>query len=115
MPAYLDSIRKGVATVMISLSSLNGMKMHVNYDLITGYLKKKLKFKVRSHVENFIKIFLFLNETFYCCPNKCYFVVVSRVLSYQILRALIRLPPHRMLTILIQFKLVFLLELTWSA
>ncbi|CAA3020866.1 beta-glucosidase 3B-like [Olea europaea subsp. europaea] len=45
MPAYLDSIRKGVATVMISLSSLNGMKMHVNYDLITGYLKKKLKFK----------------------------------------------------------------------
>ncbi|KAL2485540.1 Glycosyl hydrolase family protein [Abeliophyllum distichum] len=45
MPAYLDSIRKGVATVMISFSSLNGKKMHANYDLITGYLKNKLKFK----------------------------------------------------------------------
>ncbi|KAL0459965.1 UNVERIFIED_CONTAM: Beta-glucosidase BoGH3B [Sesamum latifolium] len=45
MPAYLDSIRKGVATVMVSYSSWNGKKMHANYDLITGYLKKKLKFK----------------------------------------------------------------------
>ncbi|KAL0369457.1 UNVERIFIED_CONTAM: Beta-glucosidase BoGH3B [Sesamum angustifolium] len=45
MPAYLDSIRKGVATIMISFSSLNGTKMHTNYDLITGYLKKTLKFR----------------------------------------------------------------------
>ncbi|XP_057808276.1 uncharacterized protein LOC131022769 isoform X1 [Salvia miltiorrhiza] len=45
MPAYLDSIRKGVATIMISYSSWNGKKMHTNYDLITGYLKNKLKFK----------------------------------------------------------------------
>ncbi|KZV44464.1 lysosomal beta glucosidase-like [Dorcoceras hygrometricum] len=45
MPAYLDSIRKGVATIMISYSSLNGKKMHSNKELITGYLKKKLKFK----------------------------------------------------------------------
>ncbi|CAA0836029.1 Glycosyl hydrolase family protein [Striga hermonthica] len=45
MPAYLDSIRKGVATVMVSYSSWNGVKMHANYDLITGYLKKTLKFK----------------------------------------------------------------------
>ncbi|KAL0436220.1 UNVERIFIED_CONTAM: Beta-glucosidase BoGH3B [Sesamum radiatum] len=45
MPAYLDSIRKGVATVMVSYSSWNGKKMHANYDLITGYLKKTLKFK----------------------------------------------------------------------
>ncbi|KAL0436221.1 UNVERIFIED_CONTAM: Lysosomal beta glucosidase, partial [Sesamum radiatum] len=41
MPAYLDSIRKGVATVMVSYSSWNGKKMHANYDLITGYLKKR--------------------------------------------------------------------------
>ncbi|XP_020552610.1 uncharacterized protein LOC110012609 isoform X1 [Sesamum indicum] len=45
MPAYLDSIRKGVATVMVSYSSWNGKKMHANYDLITGYLKQTLKFK----------------------------------------------------------------------
>lgn len=46
MPSYLDSIRKGVATVMVSYSSWNGKKMHANRELITGYLKKKLKFKV---------------------------------------------------------------------
>ncbi|XP_011089217.1 uncharacterized protein LOC105170244 [Sesamum indicum] len=45
MPAYLDSIRKGVATVMVSYSSWNGKKMHANYNLITGYLKNKLKFR----------------------------------------------------------------------
>lgn len=45
MPAYLDSIKKGIATVMISFSSWNGVKMHANYKLITGYLKKTLKFK----------------------------------------------------------------------
>ncbi|KZV44465.1 lysosomal beta glucosidase-like [Dorcoceras hygrometricum] len=45
MPAYLDSIKKGVATVMVSYSSWNGIKMHANKDLITGYLKNQLKFK----------------------------------------------------------------------
>ncbi|KAL6511086.1 hypothetical protein OROGR_022210 [Orobanche gracilis] len=45
MPAYIDSIRKGVATIMVSYSSWNGLKMHANYDLITGYLKKTLNFK----------------------------------------------------------------------
>ncbi|VFQ95433.1 unnamed protein product [Cuscuta campestris] len=45
MPAYNDSIRKGVATVMVSYSSWNGEKMHANRDLITGFLKNKLKFK----------------------------------------------------------------------
>ena len=48
MPAYLDSIRKGVATIMISYSSLNGIRMHANYDLITGYLKNTLKFEVNT-------------------------------------------------------------------
>ena len=47
MPAYLDSIRKGVASVMISHSSWNGEKMHTNHELITRYLKKQLNFKVK--------------------------------------------------------------------
>lgn len=46
MPAYSDSIIKGVSTVMISYSSWNGVKMHANHDLITGFLKNTLKFKV---------------------------------------------------------------------
>lgn len=45
MPAYLNSIRKGVATVMVSYSSWNGKKMHANRDLVTGLLKDKLKFR----------------------------------------------------------------------
>ncbi|XP_047941254.1 beta-glucosidase BoGH3B-like [Salvia hispanica] len=45
MPAYYDSIRKGVATVMISYSSWNGIKMHTNKFLITGFLKNRLKFR----------------------------------------------------------------------
>ncbi|CAH9115469.1 unnamed protein product [Cuscuta epithymum] len=45
MPAYYDAIRKGVATVMVSYSSWNGRKMHANRDMITGFLKNKLKFK----------------------------------------------------------------------
>ncbi|GMN46977.1 hypothetical protein TIFTF001_016160 [Ficus carica] len=45
MPAYLNSISKGVATVMVSYSSWNGMKMHANRDLVTGFLKNKLKFR----------------------------------------------------------------------
>ncbi|KAL6527885.1 hypothetical protein OROMI_029696 [Orobanche minor] len=45
MPPYLDSIAKGVATVMVAYSSLNGQKMHANRDLVTNYLKNKLQFK----------------------------------------------------------------------
>ncbi|XP_018476933.1 uncharacterized protein LOC108848026 isoform X2 [Raphanus sativus] len=45
MPAYYDAVNKGVATVMVSYSSLNGLKMHANKKLITGFLKNKLKFK----------------------------------------------------------------------
>ncbi|RHN50783.1 putative glucan 1,3-beta-glucosidase [Medicago truncatula] len=45
MPAYYNSIIKGVATVMISYSSLNGHKMHANHDLVTGFLKNKLRFR----------------------------------------------------------------------
>ncbi|KAJ0784513.1 putative glucan 1,3-beta-glucosidase [Helianthus annuus] len=45
MPAYNDSVVKGVATIMASYSSWNGVKMHANRKLVTGYLKNKLKFK----------------------------------------------------------------------
>ncbi|KFK26305.1 hypothetical protein AALP_AA8G230300 [Arabis alpina] len=45
MPAYYDAINKGVATIMVSYSSLNGLKMHANKKLLTGFLKNKLKFK----------------------------------------------------------------------
>lgn len=50
MPAYPLSIQKGVATVMVSYSSWNGIKMHANYDLITNYLKGTLGFKVNTRV-----------------------------------------------------------------
>lgn len=46
MPAYYNSVIKGVATVMISYSSWNGVKMHSNRQLITGFLKNRLKFRV---------------------------------------------------------------------
>ncbi|KAJ0817787.1 putative glucan 1,3-beta-glucosidase [Helianthus annuus] len=45
MPAYNDSVIKGVTTIMASFSSWNGVKMHANRNLINGYLKNKLKFK----------------------------------------------------------------------
>lgn len=45
MPAYYDSIIKGVSTVMVSYSSWNGEKMHANRYLITDFLKNKLNFK----------------------------------------------------------------------
>ncbi|KAI3721896.1 hypothetical protein L2E82_32915 [Cichorium intybus] len=44
MPPYYDAIRKGVSTIMVSYSSLNGVKMHRNRQLITGFLKNTLKF-----------------------------------------------------------------------
>ncbi|XP_031394696.1 uncharacterized protein LOC116206083 isoform X2 [Punica granatum] len=45
MPGYYNSIIKGVSTVMVSYSSWNGIKMHANRDLVTGFLKNKLKFR----------------------------------------------------------------------
>jgi beta-glucosidase len=48
MPPYYDSIFKGVGTVMISYSSLNGVKMHANRDLVTGFLKNALNFQVQT-------------------------------------------------------------------
>ncbi|XP_058732919.1 uncharacterized protein LOC131604502 [Vicia villosa] len=45
MPAYYNSIIKGVSTIMVSYSSWNGKKMHTNYDLITRFLKNTLHFR----------------------------------------------------------------------
>ncbi|KAJ0014932.1 hypothetical protein Pint_20090 [Pistacia integerrima] len=45
MPAYYDAIIKGVSTVMVSYSSWNGVKMHANRDLVTGFLKNTLRFR----------------------------------------------------------------------
>lgn len=46
MPPYWSALDQRVSTVMISYSSINGKKMHANKELVTEYLKEKLKFKV---------------------------------------------------------------------
>ncbi|TQD84991.1 hypothetical protein C1H46_029432, partial [Malus baccata] len=56
MPAYSDSIIKGVSTVMISYSSWNGKKMHAYSDLITDFLKGTLKFMVPINYKEFINL-----------------------------------------------------------
>lgn len=55
MPAYLDSIIKGVSTIMTSYSSWNGVKMHTNRYLVTDYLKNTLNFRVNIFFSNHIK------------------------------------------------------------
>ncbi|KAE8653889.1 neurofilament medium polypeptide-like [Hibiscus syriacus] len=45
MPAYVNSTAKGIATVMASYSSVNGVKMHANKQLLTDHLKGKLGFQ----------------------------------------------------------------------
>ncbi|MFS7915249.1 putative glucan 1,3-beta-glucosidase [Helianthus anomalus] len=45
MPAYYDSVLKGVATIMISYSSVNGAKMHGDHQLVTNFLKNNVKFR----------------------------------------------------------------------
>uniref|UniRef100_A0A7N0RHQ9 Beta-glucosidase n=1 Tax=Kalanchoe fedtschenkoi TaxID=63787 RepID=A0A7N0RHQ9_KALFE len=45
MPGYYESVIKGVSTVMVSYSSWNGLKMHANKELVTGFLKDTLRFR----------------------------------------------------------------------
>ncbi|KAG6433853.1 hypothetical protein SASPL_105471 [Salvia splendens] len=45
MAPYYNAVIKGVASVMVSYSSWNGVKMHANRDLITGFLKNTLHFR----------------------------------------------------------------------
>ena len=43
-PPYEEALKAGVRTIMVSFSSLNGVKMHANKELITGVLKTKWGF-----------------------------------------------------------------------
>ena len=52
MAPYFDAVKKGVATIMISYSSWNGVKMHANRYLITDILKNTLNFKVCLSTKN---------------------------------------------------------------
>ncbi len=45
MPGYVDAIKSGTGSIMISYSSWNGVKMHGNKYLITDVLKSELGFK----------------------------------------------------------------------
>ncbi|XP_074353688.1 uncharacterized protein LOC141692674 [Apium graveolens] len=45
MAPYYDAVKKGVSTIMVSYSSLNGVKMHANRHLVTDFLKNTLNFK----------------------------------------------------------------------
>ncbi|GJM96614.1 hypothetical protein PR202_ga13473 [Eleusine coracana subsp. coracana] len=45
MPPYDTAVIKGIASVMISYSSWNGVKMHENKFLVTDTLKKKMDFR----------------------------------------------------------------------
>jgi beta-glucosidase len=75
MPAYLNAMRMGVSTVMISYSSWNGKKMHENGDLINGHLKGKLNFKVVRKQQFALVLYLFSLFsrifTVFCCIFTC--------------------------------------------
>ncbi|XP_057778396.1 uncharacterized protein LOC130997154 [Salvia miltiorrhiza] len=45
MAPYYSAVIKGVGSIMISYTSWNGVKMHANRDLITGFLKNTLRFR----------------------------------------------------------------------
>lgn len=48
MRGYVEAIKKGVSTIMVSFSSWNGVKMHANKFLLTDVLKGQMGFKVHS-------------------------------------------------------------------
>ncbi|KAL0725270.1 hypothetical protein Bca4012_039869 [Brassica carinata] len=45
MPPFEVAVKKGIASIMASYSSLNGVKMHANRAMLTDYLKGTLKFQ----------------------------------------------------------------------
>ncbi|MGE5457349.1 MAG: glycoside hydrolase family 3 protein, partial [Methanococcaceae archaeon] len=45
LPGYVEAIKAGVGSIMVSYSSWNGTKMHGNKYLLTDVLKKELGFK----------------------------------------------------------------------
>lgn len=111
MPAYIDSVLKGVSTIMVSYSSWNGKRMHANRDLITGFLKGKLKFRVKWQL-SFMSCWLKYTEEIADHHIFCY--LYFRALSYQTGRQLTKLLNHPVQITLTVFRLEFLLDLTWS-
>jgi beta-glucosidase len=45
VPPYLEALKRGVGSVMISFNSINGTKCHGNMKIITDLLKQELKFQ----------------------------------------------------------------------
>ena len=60
MPPYYVSIIKGVSTIMVSYSSVNGVKKHANERLVTRFLKKRLHFEVISNLLLVVFIFFLI-------------------------------------------------------
>lgn len=48
MAPFVDSISRGVSTIMASYSGWNGRKLHAHHFLLTEILKDKLGFKVKN-------------------------------------------------------------------
>ncbi|KAK9017602.1 hypothetical protein V6N11_080079 [Hibiscus sabdariffa] len=48
MPGCYSSIIKGVSTLTASYSSLNGLKMHANHEMVTNFLKKTFRFRASN-------------------------------------------------------------------
>ena len=62
MPAYYNSIIRGVSTIMVSYNSWNGKKMHGNHFLVTDFLKNKLKFRVSCSLQKQNIFFIFISS-----------------------------------------------------
>jgi beta-glucosidase len=60
MPGYYQAVAKGVGTIMVSYSSWNGKKMHANRNLVTNFLKKTLRFRVRQYFLQLLVNFLII-------------------------------------------------------
>lgn len=96
MPAYSDSIIKGVSTIMVSYSSWNGEKMHANRELVTGFLKGTLKFKVTFHFSFFI-LHRYNTSTSDLRLNLCVnvFLDISKIMDTSSLSLSLFSPLHR--------------------
>ena len=112
MPAYLDALRKGVSTVMISYSSWNGLKMHANHDLITRFLKGRLNFQVSEKNRCALQS-LDANPLELGCSDSASVCVFYRASRSRIGRASTGSPVLQGRTTPTLCRLQFLLALTW--
>ncbi|XP_073054633.1 uncharacterized protein [Primulina eburnea] len=94
MPAYFDSVQKGVATVMVSYSSWNGKKMHANRELVTGFLKNKLNFRVKCLSPLFLKAARYKSRD--CCSSELFFLNIFQGFVISDWQGIDRItnPPH---------------------